>query len=312
MVFFEQLDEIDIPEDVHCHVAVGTFDGVHKGHQELLTRLARIAQESGGRSLVLTFQNHPRSIVQPDSCPPLLSPWSLKKKLLGLLDLDYVVGLEFDLSFSQTTPEDFVSELLVKKCRARSIHSGRNFHFGKGGRGGPALLEEMSPAYGYTYVPLEVVERGGKRISSTRIRETLLDGDVELAQSLLGRPHCLAGTVVEGDKLGRTIGFPTANLDLVPGSCSPADGVYAVRVRLDDSAENFPAMMNIGHRPTVQGIEQRYEVHLLDFDRDIVGNLLHVEFVAWLRAEKKFDGLEALKEQLGQDMLATREIFAAQ
>ena len=311
MQIFESLAELDLSREAGgCHVAVGTLDGVHRGHAVLIEGLARKAREEGGKALVFTFQNHPRAVVAPASCPPLLSPWPLKRRLLERLPLDYVVALEFDREFAATPAEAFIRDVLVGRCGARSIHSGKNFHFGRGGAGGPALLRSMAEELGYEYVPLEVVELEDERISSTRIRECLAGGRVADAARMLGRPHQVSAPVVTGDRIGRTIGFPTANLDERVNMFLPADGVYAVLVRIEEEEEVRPGMMNLGVRPTVAGREHRSEVHLLDFKGDLAEKSLTVLFIERLRNERKFAGVEELKAQLERDRESAREALS--
>ncbi len=316
MLLIERLDDLDLPDfDRPVHVAVGTFDGVHAAHAALLGRVAGEAHATGGQALVFTFQNHPRSIVSPGQCPPLISPWPLKKRLLARLPLDIVVGLRFDEQFANIPAHSFISDILVGRCRARTIHSGRNFHFGKGAYGGPGLLEEMAEDHGYRYEQLEPIKSGGHRISSTRIRECLVAGRVEDAATMLARPHQITAPVVSGDALGRTIGFPTANLAPDGETLLPADGVYAVMVFIGEETIARPGMMNIGWRPTVEGRDHRVEVHLIGFEAELVGKELTVQFIARLRAEQKFDGPAALAEQLERDRqvaLAALESLKAQ
>lgn len=301
MVLFEDIDSIDIPAGRSVHVAVGTFDGVHLAHRALLGRAGGEAHATGGLGLAFTFRNHPRSVVAPDRCPPLLTPWPLKRRLLEAMPLDVVVALNFEAKTAAIPARDFVREVLVGKCRARTIHSGVNFRFGQGGYGGPGLLMEMAEECGYRYEQLEPIRHAGGIISSTRIRELLAEGDVARAADLLARPHEISAPVVAGDALGRTIGFPTANLAVPADALLPKDGVYAVAVRIGDEAATRPGMMNIGWRPTVGGRDHRSEVHLIGFDGDLAGATLAVQFVARLRDEKKFAGVEELKTQLARD-----------
>lgn len=301
MLLFESIDDIAIPGGRPVHVAVGTFDGVHLAHRALLGRIGGEAHATGGMALAFTFQNHPRSVVAPDNCPPLLTPWPLKRRLLETLPLDAVVALRFDARTAAIPARDFVRDVLVGRCRARTIHSGANFRFGHGAYGGPDLLAEMSEECGYRYERIEPIAHAGRRISSTRIREHLAAGEVAEAAELLGRPHEIAAPVVAGDALGRTIGFPTANLSVARDTLQPKDGVYAVAAFVDGETTARPGMMNIGWRPTVGGRDHRSEVHLIGFDGNLTGSTLTVQFVARLRDEMKFGGIDELKAQLARD-----------
>lgn len=289
---------------------MGVFDGVHRAHQVLLGRAVGESHATGGIAVALTFRNHPRSVLSPAAAPKLLTPWPAKRRLLERLRLDAVVALEFDAALSRMEAADFVREVLVGRCGAATVHSGWNFRFGRGGAGGPDLLAALAPELGYRYERLEPITAAGARISSTRIRDALLAGDPAAAADLLGRPHQIEGPVVSGDRLGRTIGFPTANIVPREDALLPADGVYAVHAQVDSESESRPGMMNIGFRPTVDGKEHRCEVHLLDFDGDLEGKALAVQFAARLRGEVKFDGLASLQEQLGRDREAALAALA--
>lgn len=289
----------------HAHIVVGTFDGVHRGHAALLESARRRAHEASALAVAFTFQNHPRSVVSPGSAPKLLTPWPRKAELLAALGVDVIVGLRFTEEFSRIAAEDFVEELLWRRCRAAEVSSGADFRFGRGGAGGPALLARMAQELGFRYVPADVVEEGDRAVSSTRIREALAAGRVEEAALLLGRPHRAEGIVVSGDGLGRKIGFPTANLRVAEELLLPADGVYAGLARWGDGTA-APAMLNIGWRPTVGGRDHRVEAHVLDVEHDFVGAPLAIDLHARLRDEQRFPGVEALVAQLHRDREATR------
>lgn len=312
MLLFEELDAIPArPADGPVHVAVGTFDGVHLGHRTLIRTLAREARPRGGKVMVFTFQNHPRSVVAPHSAPPLLSPWAMKKRLLSTLPVDLLVGIAFTPDFAATPAEAFVREVLLERLHATRIVSGRNFRFGSGGAGGPDLLHTLSGELGYEYERIEPMEVDGERISSTRIRGALEHGHVEQAATMLGRPHQLTAAVVSGDGLGRRIGFPTANLRIPDDVLLPANGVYAVAAFVGDGTESIPGMMNIGWRPTVGGTEHRTEVHLIDWEGDLTGTDVTVAFLCRTRDEKRFSGPDELARQLARDRDQCRKIVGA-
>lgn len=302
MLLFERIEDIVLPDDYQSvHVAVGTFDGVHSAHAALLGRVAGEAHATGGMAMAFTFQNHPRSVVDPENCPPLLTPWPLKRRLLERLPIDVIVALRFDGQVANIPAADFVRDVLVGRCRARTIHSGRNFRFGKGGYGGPEMLAELAEESGYRYEQIEPIKHAGHRISSTRIREAIEAGDVADAARLLGRPHQITAAVVAGDAIGRSIGFPTANLAPGAESLLPADGVYAVTIFVADEQHGRHGMMNIGWRPTVDGRTHRAEVHLIEFSGELLGRELTVQFIDRLRGEQKFAGRQELAEQLARD-----------
>ncbi|MDK2972777.1 MAG: riboflavin kinase / adenylyltransferase [Candidatus Sumerlaeota bacterium] len=302
MEVFESLDAISLPDSGGpVFLAVGTFDGVHLGHQALLNDLCERAAAAGGLAVAFTFQNHPRSVVTPKACPRLLSPWPLKRRLLGRLPLHAVVAPRFDEMLRRMEALDFVAGVLVGRCRAHHIQSGENFRFGHDRAGGPQLLEKLAGPLGFSYQCLLPVLGAGERISSSRIRAVVGRGEVETAAALLGRPHQFSAPVVSGDGLGRRIGFPTANLAVDPAIQLPADGVYAVLAYVRDDPQPHPAMMNLGFRPTVGGRDHRAEVHLIGFAGDLVGAELTIQFVARLRGEERFPSPEALTQQLARD-----------
>lgn len=311
MRVFHSLDEIEFAVPAGgVHLAVGTFDGVHRAHAQLLGRVAGEAHATGGLAMVFTFQNHPRTILSEQPKPLLITDWALKQEALARLPIDLLVGIPFDEQFSSTSAEDFIREVLVKKCRAKTIHSGKNFRFGKGGVGGPGLLEECSGLYGYRYEQLEMIVEGARRISSTRIREALWAGEVEQARELLGRPFMIHGNVVPGDALGRTIGFPTANLAVSPEALRPRYGVYGGLAILKSEANPVRALINVGVRPTVSGREERIEVHLLNWSGELSGTELRFQFLFRLRDEQRFAGLPELKAQLERDRQSANARFA--
>lgn len=297
---YTSLEEVHLPPGRPIVLTIGTFDGVHLAHQALFAEAAAQAAELGGDAAALTFRNHPRAIVSPENAPPLLTPWPRKRALLLAQPLQHIVALEFNPTFAQTAAEEFVQRVIAGIFRARVVISGPAFHFGHGGRGNAELLSAMSATHGFLYRRREPVMHGGEKVSSTRIRRCLSEGRVSEAAELLTRPHRNSGTVVRGDGIGNTIGFPTANLEMEKEEFVPADGVYAVEVLLPDSRRQ-PGMMNIGTRPTVGGIQHRKEVHLIGFEGELNGARLEVLYRQRLRDEKRFSGLEELKAQLARD-----------
>jgi riboflavin kinase/FMN adenylyltransferase len=291
-------------------LTIGSFDGVHAGHQHILARLREAADDLGGECVVVTFEPHPRLVLQPDAQDlHLLTDIEEKTDLLARYGVDHLVVAPFTESFSKQPPETYVADFLVRRFQPELLVIGYDHRFGQGRRGDIALLQAMAPQYGYAVeeIPRQTVD--DIAVSSTKIRQALETGDLSAANHLLGHPYTLRGTVVKGDQLGRTIGFPTANLR--PASVHklvPVEGIYAVRARIEN--EIIGGMLYIGERPTVaDGLQRTIEVNLFDFDRDIYGRTVTLELLRWLRADEKFDGLETLRDQLRRDELAARSVL---
>ncbi|MFK7987060.1 MAG: bifunctional riboflavin kinase/FAD synthetase [Sandaracinaceae bacterium] len=288
-------------------VTPGNHDGVHRGHRALLDEARRLATPIGASVTALSFHPHPAEVLAPERAPAILTPIERRRELLLGRGADVVEVLTFDRALSSEAPESFVERVLVNQLHARAVVIGADFRFGKGAKGDVALLRQMGPDSGFTVSVLEAVEVDGSRVSSSRVRAALVDGDIELATRLLGRVHDVSGEVVLGHQRGRTIGVPTANLD-VRGVLMPTDGVYAVIARVGEQL--ISGVANLGVRPTVEA-GRSTEVHLLDFDRDLYGQTLRVGFVARLRGETKFDGLDALKAQIKRDIADAERALAA-
>ena len=291
-----------------CIVAVGTFDGVHIGHQTLISRAVSLAREAGVSCVVFTFRNHPMSVLAPDRVPPSLSSPEERRRVFASLGVDFVIEEPFTKELALLPAEDFLSRL-VETLDPRMVVVGENFSFGAGGRGTPEFLAAKGKEMGFHVEKMPLLSYAGKTVSSTRIRALLSEGDVRLAGELLGRPFSMAGVVVHGDERGRTLGFPTANLLPPKGEACPANGAYAVRVVLGSGEEKI-GVANVGSNPTFDGNEHRVETHLLDFSGDLYGQDITVRFVERLRAEKKFPSPEALVGQIRRDEQKAREIFA--
>jgi riboflavin kinase/FMN adenylyltransferase len=306
----ERLEDVALAGGPPVVLTIGTFDGVHRAHRELFREAVERARQLGGISAALTFRNHPRAVVAPDNCPPLLTTWEVKRDLILAQGVDVLVGLEFDAALAGTPAEAFVRETIAGRFAAAVVMSGPAFHFGHRGAGNPALLERLSRELGYAYIRREPVMHDGEKVSSTRVRAALAAGNVALAGELMLRPHRNHGVVVTGDQLGRRIGFPTANLRMERAELVPANGVYAVRAWLDHGV-TWPAMMNIGWRPTVNGRDLRHEVHLIGFDGELTGKRLAVDYVDRLRDEKKFAGVEELTAQLTRDREAALALLGS-
>lgn len=303
-------DIAQFPKLKNAVVTSGTFDGVHIGHQKILRRVLERARQSEGQSVVITFWPHPRLVLFPeDNNLQLLSTIEERIEQLRSFGIDYLLVIPFTKAFSRLSSRTFIADILVKAIGTKVLVIGYDHRFGKNREGSFEHLKSRSQQYGFEVeeIPRQDVDDVG--VSSTKIRTALGTGKIPTASQYLGRYYALTSHVEEGEKLGRTIGFPTANLALPDAlKLIPANGVYAVWVRLQE--ERFAGMMNIGTRPTVNGSKLTLEVHLLHFDRDIYGQLLTVEFVEQLRQEKRFDGLDALKAQLAKDREATERILA--
>lgn len=298
-------------------VTSGTFDGVHVGHQRILARLREVAQASGAPTVVITYWPHPRLVLGPPPSHPELLELQLINTLderierLAALGVDYLLIVPFTKEFAQWTSEEYIQNLLLKTVGAKQLVIGYDHRFGKNREGGFDYLSQHADRYGLTVeeIPREDVDAVG--VSSTRIRQALRQGDVATANRYLGYLYPLTGRVEHGQKLGRTIGYPTANLRVEePLKLVPARGIYAVWCTTA-AGTRHPGMLSIGVRPTIgNDLAQTIEVNLLDFSGDLYEQLLTLEFVAWLRAEEKYDGLEALTTQLALDAQNTRAVLA--
>jgi riboflavin kinase/FMN adenylyltransferase len=302
-----------VPADARgAVVAIGNFDGLHRGHQAVIGKAARLARELEAPLALLTFEPHPRSFFRPQDPPFRLTPFRLKARLIEALGVDLLVTLRFDRSLASLSAEDFVRRILVEGLAARHIVVGDNFHFGKGRGGDVALLEEMGRHNGFGVSALaRVVGAGSEPYSSTQVREYLKAGNPTRAGLLLGHYWEIAGRVQHGDKRGRELGFPTANLRLGK-VLRPAFGIYAVRAGIDRGASTdwYGGAANVGMRPMWRTEEPMVEVHLFDFEGDLYGKHLRVALVDYLRPELKFDSLEALTEQIAEDCRRARDNLA--
>jgi riboflavin kinase/FMN adenylyltransferase len=286
-------------------MALGNFDGVHLGHQEVLRRAVEEGRHRGKRVVAATFHPHPRSVLGAGDPPKLLTPLGLRTEILRDYGADEVWVIPFDHDLSKKTPEQFVTDILVDEGRAGVVVVGENFRFGHKAAGDFDDLRRLMQEAGGTAVAVQV-RRGGQEggISSTRIRALISEGEVAKAAALLGRPYVLRGEVVVGDKRGRTIGFPTANVLPDADAVIPARGVYAGFVRVGE--DEYAACTNIGVAPTFGRAESRIEAYLLDFEGDIYGRVVDVNFVERIRAERRFSGIDELKEQIQRDVEAAR------
>ncbi len=289
-------------------VAIGVFDGVHLGHQQVIRRALSDAQQQDGLAVVVTFDRHPNAIVAPDHVPEAIQTQAQKLRALASLEVDATWLIRFDAAFSQQTGEEFVRSLCREFRRVHSVCVGHDFTFGRKRSGNVAMLESLGRELGFATHGLAAVSLDGEVVSSTRIREVIRAGNLYAASQMLGRCHAFAGTVVKGDQVGRKLGFPTANL-AAAGMVLPPAGVYAVRAQWDGQWRR--GVLNIGFRPTVSSPkpELRVEAHLLDFEADLYGRELEVVFVERLREERKFPSLDALREQITADIRQAEALF---
>jgi riboflavin kinase/FMN adenylyltransferase len=281
-------------------VTVGTFDGVHLGHRAILNRLTEKARALRGSSVVLTFSPHPRAVLQPEAEIQLLSTDAEKAALMEGLGIDHLIIHPFTKAFSRITSLEFVRNILVEQMGTQHLVIGYDHHFGRNREGSFDHLKEFGPSYGFEVEEIPATDVDAVAVSSTKIRNALSQGDVTTARHYLTYPYAFTGTVVEGKQLGRQLGFPTANLNIVgTDKLIPADGVYAVNALTD--GHTYRAMCNIGTKPTLGDAYRNVEVHLLGFEGNLYNTPLTIQFLAFLRPGQKFDSLEALEQQLHRD-----------
>ena len=290
-----------------CVLTIGNFDGVHLGHQSVIAQLTQAAAQTGLPAVLMIFEPQPQEFFSPNTAPARLTRLREKLQWLHTTPVDRVLCLRFDRSLAKLSPERFIADLLVDRLGIKCIVIGDDFRFGHRGAGNFALLRDAGERFGFATVKQDTYLLDGERISSSRIRAVLAAGDFSTATRLLGRPYCICGRVSHGDRLGRTIGFPTANVALHRLK-SPLSGVYTVRVS-GLGNEPIAGMANLGIRPTVGGVSNRLEVHLFDFNDDIYGCHIEVEFLHRIRNERRFDSLAALTRQIQADAEQARAFF---
>ena len=308
MIVYRGLDDLQpLPNAV---VTSGTFDGVHRGHQTILMRLTEVAKESNGQSVLITYWPHPRTVVANDSQElKLLTTLDEKIELLDQAGVGHLVVIPFTRSFSQLTSEEYIRQILIDKIGTKKLVIGYDHRFGRDREGGFDYIRAHQHEYGFTVEEIPRQDVAAVGVSSSKIRAALGEGNIDTANRFLGRPYALTGTIVKGRQLGRTIGFPTANMQVDDATkLIPAHGVYAVDVLY--AGQTLGGMLNIGFRPTVAGTSLTIETYIFDFDKDIYGEHLTLRFRAFLRPEQKFDGLPALVAQLKQDEDSARAVLA--
>ncbi len=302
------LDEVN--RETRTVLTVGTFDGVHAGHRVLINKVVEAAKKNNARSVIVTFDPHPREIINPGAAGiKLLSSLEERRELLADIGVDMMVVIPFDRDFSLLSSEEFVKKIIWEKIGVSHFIIGYDHHFGKNREGTIETVESLGKELGFQCLVISKQEVGDKTVSSTAIRKAILgEGDMELAARFLERYYILNGNVIHGDKRGKKIGYPTANIQ--PDNADkaiPKNGVYAVWVRLDRVF--YSGMMNIGNRPTFEESKPAMEVHIFDFERDIYGRDIHIQFVKRLRDEKAFSGVEELIAQLKRDEMMARKVL---
>ena len=288
-------------------LAIGVFDGVHLGHQAVISTSARHAREAGGTPVVVTFDPHPAKVLRPNDAPHLLTATQHKIALIRDLGVAHLLVLHFDRQFAATAPEEFVRQLVTNSRPLREICVGHEWSFGKGRAGNLALLKQLGTTHDFNVVGVQAVSVNEEVVSSTAIRRAVADGDLTKATQMLGREYTILGTVQAGEGLGRKLGFPTANLS-AHSEQFPPNGVYAAEARL--SGVLYRGVANLGYRPTVSAgkPERLLELHLFDLNNDIYGEEIEVRFLRYLRPEQKFENVDALAAQISRDVAQARKL----
>ena len=306
----------NLPAFTNAVVTIGTFDGLHKGHQQILNLMLDEARKVNGETVIITFHPHPRQVIAANQNELfLLNSLQEKISLLEKYGIQHLVVTPFTEAFSLQSAEEYIENFLVKTFHPHTIIIGHDHRFGKSRSGDFALLEEKARQFNYKVKEIPGFMLQENTISSTIIRQALQKGNIEIANEYLGYSYFFSGTVIEGNKLGRTIGYPTANMQITEDKkLIPGNGVYVVKVEVSGdsvvgSGKQYSGMMNIGVRPTVEGVNRMIEVNIFDFDKEIYGSVLTVHLYKRLRNEQKFNGLEELKEQLGRDKEMAENVF---
>lgn len=302
MKIFRNAEEIENIEPTS--IALGNFDGVHKGHQELIRQSTACAGEAGLKSAVFTFSNHPKNVLSGKSLIKNILYPDEKAEILDGLGVDYLFSLDFTEEIMTLAPVDFIERLLIRRFRMKEAFCGFNFHFGYKARGNPEFLKENEEKYGYHLHVLEPYKIDGNVVSSTLIRNYIAIGAVDYCPAYMGRYYSIGGTVVVGNKLGRTMGFPTLNITIDDSMVTPSNGVYITYCAID--GRRYESITNVGIKPTIGKYKKNVETHIFDFNQDIYGKEIRVEFILKIRDEQKFDGVNQLSAQIKKDCAAAR------
>lgn len=280
------------------YIALGSFDGLHIGHLSLINKVVEVAKKNKGRSMVFTFKNHPRTLINKENSVKLLMDNERKAKILEKHKVDIVCFKEFDLEFMKMTPKEFI-EFLIVNYNIKGFVVGFNYKFGYKNLGNVELLRELQNEYGYELYVMDPCTYNNDVVSSTRIRKAIQDGEVSEANKMLSMPYTLSGEIIHGKKIGRTIGFPTANLKYHENFILPKIGVYYTNVKVNNNI--YKGITSVGYNPTVEGKNLTVETYILDFNKEIYGDKIDVSFIKKIRDEEKFNSLEELKDQLESD-----------
>ena len=303
MKVFKSLDEIKNIEATAT--ALGNFDGVHLGHQELIREAVKQAREKGLKSAVFTFSNHPKNVISGTNMVKNIIYNDEKEEILESMGVDYLFSLDYTKEFGSLSPQEFTAELLVKHFRVKHVVCGFNYRYGYKAQGDSQTLIEQGCILGFDVSVMDAVSLEGSVVSSTLIRGLIALGDMEVCSRYLGRNYSIGGTVIEGNHIGRTIGFPTCNITVDETMVAPASGVYVTCCRVD--GQTYPAITNVGSKPTIGLYHKNVETHLLDVKVDLYGKDIRVEFLKKLRDERKFDNIEALTEEIRRNCDTARE-----
>jgi riboflavin kinase/FMN adenylyltransferase len=290
-------------------VTIGTFDGVHLGHQKILKKLVELKNKNGGETLLFTFDPHPRKVLFPEQRDlKLITTTQEKCELLKQFGIDNILVFPFTIEFSKMSAEDYISNIISETLKTKTLVIGYDHRFGSNREGNIETLKQVSGNYNFDLIEIPAQEINQLNISSTRIRKAIEEGEIEVANSFLGYSFFMSGKVIKGKQLGRTIGYPTANIELLDlDKIKPKTGVYAVNIIIDQI--NFRGMLNVGYNPTTDSDRiQKIEVNIFDFNKDIYGKIIKIEFIKHLRNEVKFANLDELKEQLAKDKIACEKI----
>ena len=300
----------NFPGTANAVVTIGTFDGVHIGHQQIIRHLRKLAAETKGETVLLTFFPHPRIVLQPDDNDlKLITTMEEREELLRSFGIDHLIIQPFSKDFSRISATEFVRDQLIKRIGMKTLVIGYDHHFGRNREGSYKDMEEMAPIYGFRLEEINEQMINDVAVSSTKVRKSLLEGDIETANHLLGHRFSIRGKVVEGDRIGRTLGFPTANIEIAePYKLIPQNGIYAVQAKVQNVMKN--GMLYIGNRPVVGGIDRRIELNIFDFDSEIYNENIQVFLVSRIRGDLPFEDLDSLKEKMKEDKVIATKLLS--